>query len=117
MLRSNFISASQTKHITRQTKHNITWDSSGGEKASYYLMLFSIACPSSSRWCSVLSGLANSFQASSGKSLFFFLLISLSFFFYILLISSFLSVSSANQNGNIMFLKYKTLFSVSAAPM
>lgn len=72
MLRSNFISASQTKHITRQTKHNITWDSSGGEKVSYYLMLFSIACPSSSRWCSVLSGLANSFQASTGKSLFFF---------------------------------------------
>lgn len=49
MLRSNFISASQTKHITTQTKHNITWDSSGGGKASYYLTVFSIAFPSSSR--------------------------------------------------------------------
>jgi len=45
MLRSNFISASQTKHITTQTKHNITWDSSGEGKASYYLMVFSAAFP------------------------------------------------------------------------
>lgn len=74
MLRSNFISASQTKHITTQTKHNITWDSSGGGKASYYLMVFSIAFPSSSRQykCAVLSGLTNGFQEKLKKDFWSF---------------------------------------------